>query len=62
MCNDKLIRLRENIEQRKVNNLRRSTIFVNPNLPSVKLDQVYKFMANEDDAILSMIYIMIGDI
>jgi hypothetical protein len=60
MCNDKLLRLKRNIEQRKANNLYYAKTPTTADLPPVKMSQVYAFLASEDNDIITMIDIIIG--
>jgi hypothetical protein len=60
MCNDKLIRLKKGIEQRKSNNLYFSETDTTLKFPSMSASNVYKALANEDHDIVGMIDILIG--
>jgi len=60
MCNDKLLRLKRNIEQRKANNLSYAKTPTTADLPPVAMSVVYTSMAQEDNDILTMIDIIIG--
>lgn len=58
MCDDKLLRLKQAIEQKRVNNLNYSQSKATASMPSVTMKQAYAFMATEDETILDMIEII----
>ena len=62
MCcnNDKLKRLKENIEERKRSNLYYSNSATTASLPPVKASMMYKSRVDEDNDVLAMIDILLG--
>lgn len=62
MCcdNNKLKRLKENIEEKKRSNLYYANSATTASLPPVKASMMYKSRFDEDNDILTMIDILIG--
>lgn len=58
MCDDKILRLKRAIEEKKLSNLEYSKSKTTETFPPVKMSQAYAFMAAEDDSILQMISIL----